>query len=123
MLHEQLAQWSTGRGRAGRLAPLEVNPRSKQRSADSLGVLIHVSTVNASRMPIGTTGLRLDADGRSARYLRHVRMTSLAGAAASGQHERMDDSPIRRLIEEHFAAPQGLDATPEDQERSAAIYA
>ena len=48
---------------------------------------------------------------------------SLAGAAASGQHERMDDSRIRRLIEEHFAAPQGLGATPEDQERSAAIYA
>jgi len=35
----------------------------------------------------------------------------------------MDDSRVRRLIEEHFAAPQGLDATPEDQERSAAIYA
>ncbi len=35
----------------------------------------------------------------------------------------MDDSQIRRQIEEHFAAPQGLDATPEDQERSAAIYA
>ena len=35
----------------------------------------------------------------------------------------MDDSRIRRLIEEHFAAPQGLEATQEDQERSAAIYA
>ncbi len=34
----------------------------------------------------------------------------------------MDDSRIRRLIEEHFAALQGLDATPEDQGRSAAIY-
>ena len=34
----------------------------------------------------------------------------------------MDDSRIRRLIEEHFAAPQGRDATPEDQERSASIY-
>jgi hypothetical protein len=34
----------------------------------------------------------------------------------------MDDSRMRRLIEEHFAAPQGLDATPQDQERSAAIY-
>ena len=35
----------------------------------------------------------------------------------------MDDSRTRSLIEEHFAAPQGLDATREDQERSAAIYA
>lgn len=34
----------------------------------------------------------------------------------------MDDLAIRRLIEEHFAAPQGLDATAGDQERSAAIY-
>jgi SnoaL-like domain len=40
-----------------------------------------------------------------------------------GQHAWMDDSRIRRQIEEHFAAPQGLDATPEDQELSAAIYA
>jgi hypothetical protein len=47
----------------------------------------------------------------------------LAEAAASAQHERMDDARIRRLIEDHFAAPQGIDATPEDQERSAAIYA
>ncbi|WP_328989406.1 nuclear transport factor 2 family protein [Kribbella sp. NBC_01245] len=35
----------------------------------------------------------------------------------------MDDQDARRLIKEHFDAPQGLEATRADQERSAAIYA